>query len=307
MCYLNSINMNFSIIGLSETWGHLFILICRISLAISIITVLGLKKRKGGGTSLYVKPSILFKKRSDLEFKKSIFESSVIEIDKHVFHRRHNIIIGIFYRSANSALSTFNDSLEKLFNVIQKEKKYAYILGDFNVNIISEFTRTTPQCQQFTNIFLAHYYRKLIHLPTRVSGNSGSIIDNIYTNHLLHEENGVIMTDITDHYSIFTVCEAPEPIIDRKFRERRDFDIKNIIKFKNRLRSVNWAEKFVSGSVLHNFTEFYNTIKYLFDLMFPKEKKMIKYDNKNSWINKKLKADIALREKLLIISKKYSH
>ena len=31
---------------------------------------------------------------------------------------------------------------------------------------------------------------------------------------------------------------------------------------------------------------------------------MIKYDNKNPWINKKLKADIVLREKLLIISKK---
>ena len=175
---------------------------------------------------------------------------------------------------------------------------------DFNVNTISEFTGTTPQCQQFTNIFLAHYYRKLIHLPTRVSGNSRSILDNIYTNHPLSEENGVIMTDITDHYSIFTVCEDPEPIIDTTFRERRDFDIKNIVKFKNRLRSVNWEEKFVSGSALHNFTEFNNTIKFLFDLTFPKERIMIKYDNKNPCINKKLKADIVLREKLLIISKK---
>ena len=63
---------------------------------------------------------------------------------------------------------------------------------------------------------------------------------------------------------------------------------------------------FESGSALHNFTEFYNTIKFLFVLTFPKEKVMIKYDNKNSWINKKLKADIVLREKLVIISKKIS-
>ena len=96
----------------------------------------------------------------------------------------------------------------------------------------------------------------------------------------------------------------PEPIIDTKFRERRDFDIKNIVKLKNRLRSVNWEEKFVSGSALYNFTEFNNTIKLLFDLTFPKERIMIKYDNKNPWLNKKLKADIILREKLLIISKK---
>ena len=114
--------------------------------------------------------------------------------------------------SPNSALSTFNDSLEKLLNVIQKEKKYAYILGDFN-----EFIGTTPQCQQFNNIFLAHCYKKLIHLPTRVSGNSRSILDNIYTNYPLHDENRVIITDITDHYSIFTVCEHPEPIIDTNY------------------------------------------------------------------------------------------
>ena len=209
----------------------------------------------------------------------------------------------VFFTGLQTQRYTFNDSLEKLLNVIQKEKKYAYILGDFNVNTISEFTGTTPQFQQFTNIFLAHYYRKLIHLPTRVLGNSRSILDNIYTNHPLSEENGVIMTD-SDHYSSFTVCEDPEPIIDTKFRERRDFDIKYIVKFKNRLRSVNWEEKFVSGSALHNFTEFNNTIKFFIDLTFPKERIMIKYNNKKPWINKILKADIVLREKLLIISKK---
>ena len=299
LCYLNSIDMDFTIIGLSETWGK--------SIHIDMQNIPGYKhyycirgkNRNSGGTSLYVKSTIPFKRRSDLEFKKSIFESSVIEIDKHVFHNRHNIIVGIFHRSRNSTLSIFNDSLEKLFNVIQKEKKYAYIMGDFNVNTINKFTGTTPQCQQFTNIFLVHYYRKLIHLPTRVSGNSRSILDNIYTNHPLHEENGDIMTDITD-----TVCEDPEPIINRKFRERRDYNINYIVKFKNRLRSVNWEEKFASGSALHNFTEFYNSFKFLFDLTFPKEKIIIKYDNKNPWINNKLKADIVQKEKLLIISKK---
>ena len=134
---------------------------------------------------------------------------------------------------------------------------------------------------------------------------STNVLTN-YTNNPLHDENGVIITDSTDHNSIFTVCKDPEPITDKIFRERRDFDIKNIVKFKNRLRSVNWEEKFVSGSALHNFTKFNNTIKLLFDLTFPKEKNMIKYDNKNPWINKKLKADIVPREKLLIISKKIS-
>ena len=141
--------MDFSIISLSETWGK--------SIHIDMKNITGYrhyiraKNRKGDKTYLYVKSIIQFKKkRSDLKFKKSIFESSVIKIDKHVFHSRHNIIVVIFYKSPNSTLSIFNDSLEKLLNIIQKEKKYACIIGDFNVNIISEFT---PQC---TNIFFAH-------------------------------------------------------------------------------------------------------------------------------------------------------
>ena len=97
-------DINFSIIGLSETWGK--------PQHIDMQTIPGYihyyctraKNKRGGGTSLYIKSSIPFKSRSDLEFKKTLFESSIIEIDKHIFHTRRNIIVGIFYRSPNSSL-----------------------------------------------------------------------------------------------------------------------------------------------------------------------------------------------------------
>ena len=40
------------------------------------------KKRKGGGTSLYIHNSIQYKKREDLSLTKKIYESTFIEIDK---------------------------------------------------------------------------------------------------------------------------------------------------------------------------------------------------------------------------------
>ena len=60
MCYLNSINMDFSVIGLSETWGT--------SVHIDMQNIPGYKhyycirakNPKGGSTSLYVKSSITF-------------------------------------------------------------------------------------------------------------------------------------------------------------------------------------------------------------------------------------------------------
>ena len=90
MCYLNSINIDFSIIGLIETW--------RTSVHIDTQNIPGYKHyyciraqiRQGSGSSLYVKYSIPFKERSDLKFKKPIFESSVIEIDKRVLHSGNN-------------------------------------------------------------------------------------------------------------------------------------------------------------------------------------------------------------------------
>ena len=85
-------------------------------------------------------------------------------------------------------------------------------MGNFNVNTICEFTGTTPLTQQFSNVFLAHYYKKLINIPTRVAGNTQSLLDNLYTNDPLSDNSGALMTDITDHYSIFTTSKDPEPI-----------------------------------------------------------------------------------------------
>ena len=298
-------DINFSIIGLSETWGT--------PQHIDMQTIPGYihyyctraKNKRGGGTSLYIKSSIPFKSRSDLEFKKTLFESSTIEIDKHIFHTRRNIIVGIFYRSPNSSLKVFNESLEKLLNEIEKEKKYAYIMGDFNVNTICEFIGTTPLTQQFSNVFLSHYYKKLINIPIKVAGNTQSLLDNLYTNDPLSDNSGVLMTDITDHYSIFTTSKDPEPIVTKKYRERRDFDIKKIVEFKSKLRNIDWENKFISGSAQDDFTIFFNEVKYLFDQTFPKEKVEIKYSNKNPWISNKIKKDIIQREKLHFISKKF--
>ena len=54
-------------------------------------------------TSLYLKKSFHFKPRPDLELKKNMFESSVIEIEKNVMNSKCNIIVGILYRSPNSS------------------------------------------------------------------------------------------------------------------------------------------------------------------------------------------------------------
>ena len=56
----------------------------------------------------------------------------------------------------------------------------------------SDYIAATPLTQQFSNVFLSHYYKKLIHIPTRVAGNTQSLLENLYTNDPLSDNSGVL-------------------------------------------------------------------------------------------------------------------
>ena len=81
-----------------------------------------------------------YKIRKQLALTGNEFESLVIEFDKNVFSSKKNIIVGIFYRATTSSLKLFNQKLETTLDIIQREKKYSYIMGDFNVHCIEAGT-----------------------------------------------------------------------------------------------------------------------------------------------------------------------
>ena len=81
----------------------------------------------------------------------------------------------------SSKIKTFNSEIEKLLHKINKEKKFAFLMGDYHVNTLTERNKTTQLTQEFSNIFSLYYYHKLINLPTREKKNSSTLIDNIYT------------------------------------------------------------------------------------------------------------------------------
>ena len=118
--------------------------------------------------------------------------------------------------------------------------------------------------------------------------NSSTLLGNGYTNCPIKESSGVLKTDITDHYSIFTVRDHLEPIKDSKHREVINSSIKNIFKFKKSLKQVNWNFLHEQGTQAA-FSHFYDTIIKLFNHHFPLQKIEIKYYNKNPWISKELK------------------
>ena len=95
--YLNSLNFDFTILCLTETW-------LRQSKA-DLYGISGYRHeceyrqdRNGGGVSIFIKDFIDYKKRSELTGYNSYMESIFIEISKTSINCNKNVIISIIYR-----------------------------------------------------------------------------------------------------------------------------------------------------------------------------------------------------------------
>ena len=306
--YLDSFDISFTFIGLCETWAT--------KTNSDLLSMPGYNhehcirsNKKGGGVSIYILNTIQYKVRKNLALPKHLFESIFIEVDKSLFKTKHNVIIGEIYRSPSSQLKTFNIELEKLLIKIEKEKKYAFLMGDYNTNTLNEMNVSTPHIQHFSNILSSHYYHKLIDLPTRERIESSTLLDNIYTTipDCYNTCNSGVIKFMTqsDHYPVFTIRNDNEPPKRKTHIMKRNHSYKNIASFKKCVNKINWNTFNSILSIQPAFTLFMNIIVDIFKECFPTESTKINYKNRNPWINESLKSEIQVRDKLFVQSKKH--
>ena len=103
--YLNMLNHDFTVIGLSETWlndNDLY--------GLCGYKVIGHHRvnRAGGGVAVCVQTDVGFKERPDLSYSVSEdCESVFIEVEKGHQQQSSNVIIGVIYRPPNHDISSF--------------------------------------------------------------------------------------------------------------------------------------------------------------------------------------------------------
>ena len=71
--------------------------------------------------------------------------------------------------------------MTNIITVLQRENKYVYLLGDYNVDI-SPAAEINLATEELKNILSSGHFFPLINKPTRESKHSLTIIDNIYCN-----------------------------------------------------------------------------------------------------------------------------
>ena len=112
--------------------------------------------------------------------------------------KKGNFLCGCIYRRPNTDIPNFHDHIESLLKRLDKNKYNAFILGDFNIDLLQY------ECHSYTNDFInsvvSHSFLPYIHQPTRVTDLSATVIDNIFCD---ITDFDTLTSIIADHFAQF--------------------------------------------------------------------------------------------------------
>ena len=80
-------------------------------------------------------------------------------------------------------------------------------MGDFNLDLLRHEQHAITG--EFVELMFSHLLYNMITKPTRITSNTTSLIDNIFTNNVTClSVNGLIVNDLSDHLSIFSISRG---------------------------------------------------------------------------------------------------
>ena len=275
-----------SIIGLTETWlstnpnppfaldGHDFIFNSR-------------KEKAGGGVGLYVSKNYSYNVCNDITIMNDILESLFIEI---VLPGQKNVIIGVVYRPPSSNTLEFVSSLNNILNNFEMNNKECFVMGDFNIDLLKYDTDNL--CHEFLETFLSNSFFPLVSKPTRITNTSSTLIDNIFSNVIPHSDSYIILSDISDHYPIFTQFTLSNSIKGRRPRPlRRRVSPESIARLGASLEHADWSNVYNTDDVNTSYNNFLDVLNKEIDACIPLQKDKVnnyKITPRLPWISKSI-------------------
>ena len=165
-----------------------------------------------GGVAMYVKKTLNYKARPDLQFKIAKCETLWVEVTGIT---EVNIIVGCVYRhdALRENFDEFEKMLQRNINKITKKKQLYYILGDINLDMLKSEkpnNRAVEHCQLLKELGCNLLITRPTRDPKKTRANHKvSLLDHIYTND--NAENlpaGVVLVaapELTDHFPVYCI------------------------------------------------------------------------------------------------------
>ncbi len=143
-----------------------------------------------------------------------------------------------------------------------------FICTDSNFNLLN--INTCKNSQKYLNLLHSYGFLQLIHKATRINGDQFSLIDHICSkNETISLNTGVIVNDISDHFTTYICLNSTVPKITQKIITSRNFSSDNVTLFRDALNQITWENVKIQSDVNVAFDEFWNTFNSLFDIYFP--------------------------------------
>ena len=160
---LSSMGLYFGATCLQETWLSSHADVSLLHIPGYKLIHQGSRCSRHGGLVIYLHEQYTYKLRN-MYMRSDIWEGLFIDVSGHNLHRP--ITIGNIYRpphnnNNNANIETFIEEMSPIINTLQKENKYATIVGDFNINL--QQINEREKIEEFfdlmcTNIFFSKNY-----------------------------------------------------------------------------------------------------------------------------------------------------
>ena len=173
-------------------------------------------------------------------------------------------------------------------------------MTDANINLLSY--EWCKYAQEFLHLLQSYSFIPTIDKPTRVLNKSATLIDNIFINNYdSMVYSGNIVSDISDHYTQFCVCNAlgnKSKFMPPKVK-LRDYSKFSENQFLNHLAQLNW-ESVEGDDINTSFSVFYNKLDRVVNKHAPLKsvsKRKAKQLSK-PWISRGIKTSIRKKNEL---------
>ena len=133
----------------------------------------------------------------------------------------------------------------------------------------------------------------VINIPTRATKSSATIIDHILIKTLIdtHIQSGIIKTNISDHFAVFSSLKTNLELTNiKKTIIKKDINEGSMKYFKTIFNNTDWDLLTQTSSTNDSYNIFIERFIKIYDQAFPERKIEIKQKNlSSSWISKGLR------------------
>ena len=259
----------FSVICVSETWACLsteqfisipgYDCICRSR-----------SSRRGGGLALYIDCDldVVVKNRPDLDSPDAtIYESLIVQLSQPNTAVK-DIIVGVIYKPPNTNVETYLNTFSIILDILNKEGRPTYLLGDFNIDLLKYNTHS----ESFLNHILTYGFFPKIDRATRITNTTATLIDNIITNVHDHDlSSGIWIAAIADHLPVFIML--PHPVCRRqpknRIEQKRIYSTQNFENFRISFLQTDWSAVYDASNTNEKYSRFLGILNRIHNDCFP--------------------------------------